>query len=85
MEGGWACALVNWDSSSPGIPCLSLLLCPFTFPREFPQRCFCNGLAKVRDPMKDLSKTFVSLAEWLPGEAVFFFSLELHAELCVDS
>lgn len=37
--------------------------------------------------MKDLSKTFVSLPEWLPGEVVgfFFFPLERHAELLANS
>lgn len=58
--------------SSSGTPWLSLLLHPLTFPWEFPQCCFCNGVVKVHDPIKDLSKTFMSLAEWLPGEVGFF-------------
>lgn len=70
--------------SSSGTPWLSFLLHPLTFPWEFPQCCFCNGVVKVHDPIKDLSKTFMSLAEWLPGE-VGFFSLEQHGELLVDS
>lgn len=51
---------------------LSSLLHPFTLPWEFPQHCFCSRVAKVHNLMKDVSKTFVYLAEWLPGEVGFF-------------
>jgi len=91
-SGGWSCCSVGCE----GLKCFSGMwsaavlapsaryCIPFTFPGEFPQHCFCNGLVEVHDPVRDLSKTFMSLAEWLPGE-VGFSSLERQAELLVNS
>lgn len=44
---------------------------------------FETGVAGVHDPTEDLSETFVSPAERLRGEVVYF--LEHHAELLVNS
>lgn len=73
MEGDWACALVKWDQQQSWNSLSELALVSIYFSSGISSALFLQWGCKVRDPMKDLSKTFVSLAEWLPGEAVFLF------------
>lgn len=81
MEGDWVCAVLKWDQQQCCHSCSEFALVSIYFS---------SGISSALFLRKFVTQWRISLrplCPWPSGclEELVFFSLELHAELCVDS